>query len=99
MKGDGREWIPELVRLEFLVGLNATKVVNGKFKDAFRSILVTPEPGKLLGISPRKDWPKRLGASYLNQLRRQVRQDRARKDDRAMEPLGTFPGPSTGEPP
>jgi hypothetical protein len=71
--------------------MNYARLADGLFKGSVRTLTVSTEPGKQVALSPRDDWSKRLGPTYLAQLRPRVRQERSRQRDRAMERVGELP--------
>ena len=65
-------WVPVLKKAEFLVGMNYLRIGESKFKDSFRTLIVSTTERQRVGLSPRRDWSTRIGQHYISQIRHLV---------------------------
>ncbi len=63
----GTPWICRIVRIDFLIGLNAPRISEHKYSKAFGTYTVTPDV-ELTAIANGDDWQKRLGSHFIVNL-------------------------------
>lgn len=66
-------FIPVLNQVEFLIGMNYLRIGEGKYRDSFRTLTISPAEPKHDGLTLRHDWDVRIGRPYVASLRRIVR--------------------------
>ena len=69
MESAADEWVPTLMKIEFLIRMHFLRIGEGKFNDSFRSLTVTTKDPEVVGLSGRHDWSTRLGVPYTQHLK------------------------------
>ena len=60
---DSNSWVPSLMKVEFLVGMNFARIGQGKFKDSFRTVTVSHLDPKLVSLMPATTGPPASAAT------------------------------------